>query len=67
MRQAIRTVRSSRPNSAGSAELRFEQVGESTVFDVRVSGLAELTYDVWVRTEGDLERHWLGLFLFDME
>ena len=50
-----------------TAELRFEQAGESTVFDVRVTGLVDLTYDVWVWTEGDLERHWLGRFTGDIE
>ncbi|GEM_PF-3889941 len=57
----------SQGGEALTAELKFEQVGDTTVFDVRVSGLSDLTYDVWVRTEGDLERHWLGRFDGDIE
>ena len=43
-----------------SAEFRFEVDGDQTTFFMRSDGLEATRYDVWVRTEGDGERHWIG-------
>lgn len=52
---------------AVEAEFRFTADDDGTTFEVRASGLRDLQYDVWVRTEDDGERHWIGRFTGDIE